>query len=327
MTIEELIVASPDNFVIRDALVKCYEVVEQHDKIMCSISGGGDRDVMLDMLIRCGAKKKTTFVFFNTGLEYAATLEHLDFLEQKYGITIVRVKPQKSIPTCVREYGAPFWSKFAAEMIYRLQLHDFQWEDGSFEELYVKYPNCKTALEWWCNVKEGNTTQYIIDRNPYLKAFMMQNPPKFRISSKCCTYTKKDLAKKFCKDGEFDLICVGIRQSEGGIRAANLKNCFSEAINGADNFRPIFWLRDKDKEEYCDHYEVTHSRCYTEYGLIRTGCFGCPFGKRFEKELEAIEQYEPKLLLAANNIFGEAYEYTRSYLQFREEMKNKTTLS
>lgn len=41
MTIEELIVASPDNFVIRDALVKCYEVVEQHDKIMCSISGGG----------------------------------------------------------------------------------------------------------------------------------------------------------------------------------------------------------------------------------------------------------------------------------------------
>ena len=88
-----------------------------------------------------------------------------------------------------------------------------------------------------------------------------------------------------------------------------------------DHFRPIFWLRDTDKEEYCRHYDVTHSRCYTEYGLVRTGCFGCPFGKRFEEELASIEQYEPKLLKAANAIFKDSYEYTRAYLRFREEMK------
>lgn len=39
--LEEIIAASPDNFVIRNALVKCYEVVHGHNKIVCSISGGG----------------------------------------------------------------------------------------------------------------------------------------------------------------------------------------------------------------------------------------------------------------------------------------------
>lgn len=36
-----IIANAPDNFVIRNALVKCYEVVHEHNKIVCSISGGG----------------------------------------------------------------------------------------------------------------------------------------------------------------------------------------------------------------------------------------------------------------------------------------------
>ena len=71
--VDKLLAGAPNNFVIVDALAKCVEVVEEHKKIMCSISGGGDSDVMLDMLVRCGAKDKTDFVFFNTGLEYQAT--------------------------------------------------------------------------------------------------------------------------------------------------------------------------------------------------------------------------------------------------------------
>jgi len=275
---------------------------------------------MVDMLLRCGAKDKTDFVFFNTGLEYAATHEHLRELEQKYGIVIHIVDAIRPIPVCVKKYGAPFWSKFASDMIHRLQLHDFRWEDKPFEILIQEYPNCKTALEWWCNVITGNTTQYAIRRIPYLKEFMVANLPTFSISDKCCTYAKKKVSERFIKSGNYDLSCVGVRRSEGGIRAATYRNCFSEGED-IDHFRPVFWLRDSDKEEYCKHYNVTHSKCYTQYGLIRTGCFGCPFGKRFEDELSSIQKYEPKLLLAANNIFGESYEYTRQYLEFRKEMK------
>ena len=307
---------------IQDALMKCYEVIKEHKKIACSISGGADSDVMLDMMIRCGAKEKTDFFFYNTGLEYQATHNHLDFLEEKYGITINRIRAKKSIPTCIREYGAPFWSKFASDMIYRLQKHGFKWEDRPFDELYKEYPKCKTALEWWCNISTGNTTQYIIARAPYLKEFMIATPPTFKISNKCCDWVKKNLAHSIVRGGGYDLLCVGVRKAEGGIRAASHKTCFSEGSD-SDEFRPIFWLRDSDKEEYCGHYGVIHSACYNEYGLLRTGCFGCPFGKRFEDELQAINQYEPRLYKAAETIFADSYEYTRKYLKFREEMKAK----
>ena len=59
------------------------------------------------------------------------------------------------------------------------------------------------------------------------------------------------------------------------------------------------------------------------YGLKRTGCAGCPFGRDFEFELQVIEKYEPKLFKAVNNIFGQSYEYTRAYRSFCEEMDKK----
>lgn len=326
MTLESAIAEAPDNFVIRDALVRCFTITREHNKIMCSISGGADSDVMLDMIIRCDAKDKTDFVFFNTGLEYRATLEHLNELENKYGVKIIRAAPIKPIPTSCREYGVPFWSKYASNMIYRLQFHNFQWEDEPFDILIQRYPKCKAGVMWWCNVdKFGNHTnnnQYTIQRAPFMKEFIIANPPTFRISSKCCTYAKKEASHHFEKGKGYDLICIGIRRAEGGIRSAVYKNCFSEG-NNSDYFRPVFWLRDCDKEEYCRHYGITHSKCYTQYGLIRTGCFGCPFGKCIDDEISKIEKYEPNLFRAANNIFGESYDYTRRYLAFREEMKRK----
>ena len=325
--LESIIADAPDNFVIRNALVKCYEVVHEHSKIICSVSGGGDSDVMLDMLLRCGAKEKTAFVFFNTGLEYQATLEHLRTLEDKYGITIEKIRPTKSIPTCTKEYGVPFWSKYASDMIRRLQLHNFKWEDKPFEDLYKEYPSCKSALRWWCNNHDGNTTQWSIERSPYLKEFLIENPPDFPISGMCCQHTKKNPVHNLIKSDKYDLSCVGIRKSEGGIRSVSYKSCFSEkSAVGADVFRPIFWLRDSDKEEYCAYYDVTHSKCYTEYGLIRTGCVGCPFGKRIDEELSVLSRYEPKLCRAALTVFGKSYDYTQAYMEYRNKKKTESKI-
>jgi len=72
------------------------------------------------------------------------------------------------------------------------------------------------------------------------------------------------------------------------------------------------------EEEYINRYGVQTSDCYTKYGMQRTGCAGCPFGSRFEEELEIIKIHEPKLCVAANNIFGQSYEYTRAYREFKK---------
>ena len=60
----------------------------QYKRIMCSISGGSDSDILLDLLTRLDQDKKVQYVWFDTGLEYQATKDHLKYLEQKYGIEI-----------------------------------------------------------------------------------------------------------------------------------------------------------------------------------------------------------------------------------------------
>ncbi len=41
LTLEKILADAPDNFVIRDALERCFEIVQDHQNIMCSVSGGG----------------------------------------------------------------------------------------------------------------------------------------------------------------------------------------------------------------------------------------------------------------------------------------------
>lgn len=304
-------------------LVMHSKIINSHYKnISCSVSGGSDSDIMVDMLSKLDAEKKAKYICFDTGLEYEATKRHIKYLEQKYGIIIEVIPAQKPIPTCCKEYGQPFLSKRVSDYIARLQSHNFKWEDKSFDELYSGYPNCKVALRWWCNLW-GQGSKFNIEYNKWLKEFIILNPPTYNISNKCCYYAKKAVAIKYQEDNNIDLSIVGVRKSEGGTRASAYKNCFTANEDGVDEYRPLFWYRNETKSIYEEYYKVAHSDCYCKYGLKRTGCAGCPFGQDFEFELEVIKAYEPKLYKAVNNIFGESYEYTRRYHEFRKQMEHK----
>ena len=124
------------------------------------------------------------------------------------------------------------------------------------------------------------------------------------------------VAEKEKKAGNYDLSIYGVRKTEGGARASAYKNCFTAFTDECDEYRPIFWYKNETKRLYEEHYGVKHSRCYSEYGLKRTGCAGCPFGRDFEDELSIMDRYEPKFYKAALAIFGASYEYTRQYREF-----------
>lgn len=294
--------------------------IQDYKNIAVSISGGSDSDILLDLVYRL-SKGNIRYVFFDTGLEYKATKEHLKDLEEKYGVEIEVIKSIKPIPITCRDYGQPFLSKQVSEYIERLQKHNFKWEDKTFDELIKEYPRCKVSLKWWCN-EWGENSKFNINRNKGLKEFMILNPPKFKISNKCCKYAKKDPVHKFVGDNKFDLNCYGVRKAEGGSRSAAYKNCFSDNSekNRVDEYRPIFWYKDETKKVYEKHFDVTHSKCYTEYGLKRTGCAGCPYGKDFEEELKIIQEHEPNLYKAVCNIFKDSYEYTRKYNEFKNNL-------
>lgn len=270
-----------------------------------------------------GSSIEITYAWFDTGLEYQATKDHLAYLEDRYDITIERMRPVKSIPTCVREFGQPFLSKIVSERIQRLQRYDFQWEDEPFEVLAERYPNCTSSLRWWTNTYTripGEPGQYDIGRSRWLKEFMVLNPPTFKVSNLCCEYTKKRVAKHALKQLECDLDVIGVRKSEGGIRASG-NTCFTASYTktGVDKYRPLFWLDDGARREYVETFGIRHSDCYTEYGFKRTGCAGCPYNRRFDSDNAITEVYEPKLHKAICNLFKESYEYTRQYREFQRE--------
>lgn len=307
-----------------ECFLKADSVISKFDNPCCSISGGKDSDIMLDIITKIDTDKKVKYIWLNTGIEYQATKDHLAYLEEKYHIEIVKVKAVKPIPLSCREYGQPFLSKHVSEMIYRLQKHNFQWEDEPFETLIKRYPKCKCALLWWTNGKpntKGGWSQFNIAYNKFLKEFLVANPPKFKISSKCCEYAKKKVAHKYEKENNCDLSIIGVRKSEGGVRSASYKNCFSENQDKISQYRPLFWFENIDREAYDKLFDVQHSDCYQTYGLTRTGCVGCPYNKKLDDEIAVMEQYEPKLAKAAKTVFKDSYEYTRQYREFVQKMK------
>lgn len=324
-----LLDSAPLNKGIAESLIISKHKIDNpcYKKIVCSISGGADSDIILDLISKLDAQKKVKYIFFNTGIEYMATKEHIKFLEKKYCVTIEEIKAKIPVPLCCKRYGEPFFSKQVSEWIMRLQKHNFQWEYGSFEELYKKYPKCKAALRWWCNMwpqkKNGGESSYNINFTPFLKEFLHDNPPDFRISNKCCHYAKKVLAESYKKANEIDLSITGIRKAEGGARQRAYKTCFSADVDGTDEYRPIFWYKKKDTETYKEHYKIQNSECYSKYGLDRTGCACCPYGANFEKELEAARIHEPKLYVAAMSIFKNSYEYTRKYHEYKKRKEVK----
>lgn len=146
MELFEIIKNAPENSqLITDSIVITHAKLKQYDKILCSVSGGSDSDILVDLCQKFDDADKITYAFFDTGIEFRATKEHIAFLEQKYNIHIEHIKAVKPIPICCKTYGQPFLSKQVSEWIERLQRHDFKWEDKPFDILYKEYPKCRAG--------------------------------------------------------------------------------------------------------------------------------------------------------------------------------------
>jgi 3'-phosphoadenosine 5'-phosphosulfate sulfotransferase (PAPS reductase)/FAD synthetase len=320
MELKDIIENCPSNYEINKAWLVTDNKLKQFDRVVCSISGGSDSDIVLHLVATLDKEKKVTYVFFDTGLEFKATKEHIKQLQEKYNVEITTIRSERPVPYCCKKYGVPFLSKHVSEFIYRLQNHDFKFEDKPFEELIKEYPKCSSALKWWCN-KNGDGSHFNISNNRWLKEFLLENPPHFKVSNKCCTYAKKGVVKKFVEENDFDLDISGVRKYERGIRAAAYKNCFTEkSEKNIASYRPVFWFTNSDKDHFKTHYGIRYSDCYEDWGLKRTGCSGCPYAVDFDGEIEAVRIHEPKLYKALINIFGESYEYTRKYKEFCKKM-------
>ena len=101
-------------------------------------------------------------------------------------------------------------------------------------------------------------------------------------------------------------------------RKDNTALCFTETSSGQYRLRPLYYVSDKDKAWYKEYYGIRYSDAYEVYGLTRTGCCGCPISYKAVEDLEKIRPYEPTVVKAAWNIFGDSYRYRQKYNEYKK---------
>ena len=320
--------------------------LKQHPKAICSYSGGSDSDIMVDLIERTRnafGLPPIKYAFFNTGLEMKATKDHVKATAEKYGVEIAEYRPKVNIVTATRTYGQPFvskimsyglseWQKKGIPLSIADEYDQAADKPAKRKELRERYPNCESVINFICCCNAAGDPrpdiQLVINSSKYMRDFIAECPPDFKISAKCCDCCKKQLAHRVQKD--FEMIITGERRDEGGMRSVPRKDntalCFTETKDGQYRFRPLYYVSDKDKAWYKEKYGIRYSDAYEVYGLTRTGCCGCPISYKAVDDLEKIRPYEPTVVKAAWNIFGKSYEYRRRYNEYKRQRMEREKL-
>lgn len=318
----------------------------EHPNAICSYSGGADSDILLDVIERTRETFQlppVKYVFFNTGLEMMATKNHVKDVAQKYDVEIETVRPKVNIVIASRKYGIPFvskvmsaglaeWQKKGVPLSIAEEYDRAEDKAAKRKELKERYPNCESVINFLCCCNSSGeprpNIQLVINSSKYMRDFIAECPPEFQISAKCCDYCKKQVAHSAQKG--FDMVITGERRDEGGMRSVPRKDntslCFTETSSGQYRLRPLYYVTNKDKAWYKEYYGIKYSDAYEVYGMKRTGCCGCPISYRATEDLELIRPYEPNLVKAAWNVFGDSYRYRAKYNEYKAERMNAEKL-
>jgi len=263
-----------------------------------------------------------------------AIKRHVHEMEELYGITITEHRPKKNIVRATREYGLPFVSKIMSSGLEGVQKKNIPLsiaaeyanaEDKTAKraELKERYPKCESTINFLCGCNSAGEPrtdiQLVINSSKYMLDFIIVNPIPFKVSGKCCDYCKKQVAHRAQKP--FDMVITGERRDEGGMRSVprkdNTSMCFSETADGKYRLRPLYYVTDEDKRWYKDYHGIRYSDAYEVYGLTRTGCCGCSISAKAVEDLEKIRPFEPNLVKAAWNVFGDSYRYRQLYNEYK----------
>lgn len=313
--------------------------LRQHPNAICSYSGGADSDILIDVIERAReifSLPPVKYVFFNTGLEMKATKDHVKSTAEKYGVEIETVRPKVNIVKASRKYGIPFvskimsaglseWQKKGVPLSVAQEYDQAENKQAKRQELRERYPKCESVLNFLCCCNSKGeprpNIQLVINSSKYMRDFIGEYPPDFKISAECCTHCKKNIAHQIQKG--YDMVITGERRDEGGMRSVprkdNTSMCFTETSSGQYRLRPLYYVSDADKAWYKEYYGIRYSDAYEVYGLTRTGCCGCPISYKAIADLELIRPYEPNLVKAAWNVFGKSYTYRQEYNAYKAQ--------
>lgn len=313
---------------------------EEYENILVWLTGKPESNILFHMCNMLDDKNKCKYVYFYTEVTLGADMEHMEYLSDKYGVDIDIQEIDGVVKKTTKRFGLPFLSMVVSYNIARLQEMDFEWEDKPFEELCEKYleivdkPSNKNTLElngkyykgsygalrWWCNQYDSRI--YNINKNTYLKEFLIDNPPTFRISDKCCKEVIKKPLHKYATN-KYDIVLVDSIDIKGSMKSKR-SNKFIKAnmVNRKyDQYMPLFDFSETDIMVYKKFYNLKFSDSYEIYHNSGGICIGCPYGglDGINADMRMAKRFAQGTGMRARKIFEETYQYTKAYTEYAIE--------
>lgn len=281
-------------------------------KIYLAFSGGKDSTVVAELIKMANLDTYIPFVFTDTCVEYKA-IE--DFVYNYDYPNMKIVKPQKNFEYVIEKFGIPAISKVRSEA---LSCHDRYIGTDKFWEMAT----IKILIrgEMMKNGKGMNEKSTFALAEKHFHFLHPDRVAEYKIHNKCCDYLKIHPLYEFKVFNQPKGYFNGVRVAEGGIRKFKTKDYYKIRKKEKDIvFSPIFDWDDELEQAFINYYNVEISRAYTEYGMTRTGCIGCPFAKDCASQLEKAYKFEPYKYKEAIQRFKLVYIDQGVELPFDEE--------
>ena len=304
-------------------------------KCFVAFSGGKDSTVILALIKMCEEiytipEDGIKAVFYDTGIELGATRDFVRWCkDSEWYSNIEIIRPKVTFKWILDNYGKPMKSKIKSDFISRYQKKNNM---NAFK--YLIYEQSSTGKKY-IKTKIADKDLHILSKDFDIS-----------VSNNCCEFLKKRPSMDFAKENDMKGQITGIRTSEGGARElATIKRVQAGGklctVTRGDTIikMPIIDWTDEDVDQFIKQYKVPLSKAYTEYGMRRTGCMGCPFARELKDNLKVLWDYEPnrykasmvflKDVYIAQNVelpFDEQYEkerkekWRKDYKQMRNEM-------
>lgn len=239
-------------------------------EVYVAFSGGKDSTVLLHLTR--SILPDVHAVFSDTGLEYP---EIKEFVKSIPNVHIVR--PKKSFKQVIDEYGYPVVSKKIAYFVSQLQNPT----EKNIESRHLRLTGYTSTGNYCPTLKLPKKWHKLIDA-------------PFKVSDRCCDYTKKNPLKEYAKKSGKKAI-VGVMAEESSRREHQYLQHGCNIYRDSDPISsPMAFWTEQDVLRYLRDYNVPYASVYGDIvedengklsttGEKRTGCMFCMFGAHLEK--------------------------------------------
>ena len=278
-------------FLLGDRLQKIRQIINQYgeENFYISFSGGKDSTVLSALIDLALPDNKIPRVFANTGIELNMIRDFV-FDITKTDDRLVIIKPSVPIKQMLERDGYPFKSK----------------EHSLYVDVFQRNGWTKTSQRYLYPSEERE--HY---RCPKILRYQFEVENTLRISDKCCKRLKEQPLDEWSKNNNKSYSIIGIMQAEGGRR--NRAQCLAFHGKKLKAFQPLVPIIKEWEDWFINTYNVEICDIYKPpYNFERTGCKGCPFNIKLQKDLDTLEKYFPAERKQCEIIWKPVYdEYRR----------------